>query len=334
MFCLAVVLAMGSPAMAVPVSESKPIAWQWSETPDLFPAVDLIAADEKARYVLHHVPDERDTQHHAVLRRDNASGAVAWSRLVAQESVPGAALAVDDRRVYMAAYSRIASGCKVAAFDVASGEPLWTTALEGIGPIEHSKYHNRVQMRLVDGGLALYGHEASRFIELLDPETGGQLSNERLPATPLVRPVGEALYHDISRALEQKTTYRKTAADLLTVRPVPPESGWRSLLVQAVGQLDGLPVASGRYSMRLSLSDGGALAVKAERGPLDPAKSSTPPNVSRDGKCDPIPKEGSACRQSDGYCILSWGQPGGWSSALWCTDGRWRIEEEKNLDER
>lgn len=49
------------------------------------------------------------------------------------------------------------------------------------------------------------------------------------------------------------------------------------------------------------------------------------------GGCDPMPKEGAPCSEDDGYCVESWGTPGGHSSALWCRGGRWEREEEANL---
>jgi hypothetical protein len=44
-----------------------------------------------------------------------------------------------------------------------------------------------------------------------------------------------------------------------------------------------------------------------------------------------MPRQGDPCDEH-GYCVLSWGEPGGHSSALWCREGRWSIEEEVNLD--
>lgn len=51
-----------------------------------------------------------------------------------------------------------------------------------------------------------------------------------------------------------------------------------------------------------------------------------------DGVCTPMPKRGDPCRPSDAWCIESWGEPGGHSSALWCRDGRWEREQEVNLE--
>ena len=50
-----------------------------------------------------------------------------------------------------------------------------------------------------------------------------------------------------------------------------------------------------------------------------------------DGRCEPEPRRGTPCLAGDGYCVLSWGEPGGHSTALWCREGRWQIEEEVNL---
>jgi hypothetical protein len=56
-----------------------------------------------------------------------------------------------------------------------------------------------------------------------------------------------------------------------------------------------------------------------------------PQQQGADGRCEPMPKRGDPCRAGDGYCVLSWGEPGGYSEALWCRDGRWQLEQERNL---
>jgi hypothetical protein len=50
-----------------------------------------------------------------------------------------------------------------------------------------------------------------------------------------------------------------------------------------------------------------------------------------DGRCTPMPKVGDTCQAGDGWCVESWGEPGGHSSALWCRGGTWQREEEVNL---
>jgi hypothetical protein len=74
--------------------------------------------------------------------------------------------------------------------------------------------------------------------------------------------------------------------------------------------------------------------------PVTPAEPGTPAapepgptSVRRgvDGRCEPEPRQGTPCRAGDGYCVLSWGEPGGHSTALWCREGRWQLESEVNL---
>jgi hypothetical protein len=80
-----------------------------------------------------------------------------------------------------------------------------------------------------------------------------------------------------------------------------------------------------------------ALAGCVARGPA-PAPAAGPPRPAPpqvehlpDGRCEPMPRAGDACDEH-GYCVISWGEPGGHSSALWCRGGRWSIEEEVNLE--
>lgn len=67
---------------------------------------------------------------------------------------------------------------------------------------------------------------------------------------------------------------------------------------------------------------------KAPQAPVDdePARGRE-----RADPCDPLPKQGDPCDGSQGYCVVDWGEPGGWSTALWCRDGKWEIENERNL---
>src|SRR5690349_5464946 len=61
-----------------------------------------------------------------------------------------------------------------------------------------------------------------------------------------------------------------------------------------------------------------------------PAAASTIERTS-DGHCTPEPEAGAPCAKGESWCVLSWGSPGGHSSALWCRNGRWQREEERNL---
>lgn len=85
--------------------------------------------------------------------------------------------------LFVAAHSHIASGCEVVAVDLQSGKTLWKTRLQGIGPIEHSQYLNRINIDTDGKRIIVYGNEANgRYIEHLDLKTGKMLVNKKLPA--------------------------------------------------------------------------------------------------------------------------------------------------------
>mgnify|MGYP004351442065 CR=1 FL=1 len=63
--------------------------------------------------------------------------------------------------------------------------------------------------------------------------------------------------------------------------------------------------------------------------PTDDAQAAVTSPPPRD-LCDPLPAVGDPCPADAGYCVESWGEPGGHSSALWCRDGRWERELEAN----
>jgi outer membrane protein assembly factor BamB len=78
-----------------------------------------------------------------------------------------------DRRIFVAHYTSYTNGCSVAAYDAGSGAQLWTTTLQGLGPVEHSKYRNRVSLEVVEGVVVVSGEEsAGRYVEVLAPRSG------------------------------------------------------------------------------------------------------------------------------------------------------------------
>lgn len=85
-------------------------------------------------------------------------------------------------RLYVAAYHRMSSGCEVVAYDLAAGKEIWRKELQGLGPIEHSKYGNLVTLDLEGGWLVVRSTEsAGRYIECLSPADGAQLHHRVLP---------------------------------------------------------------------------------------------------------------------------------------------------------
>lgn len=76
--------------------------------------------------------------------------------------------------LYHAAYHRSSTGCAVVALDLKARRQLWETHLEGVGPVDHSKYSNDVRIEpLLDETLAVYGKEsAGSYVEIVDMKTG------------------------------------------------------------------------------------------------------------------------------------------------------------------
>ncbi|MCY0994443.1 hypothetical protein OV203_45390 [Nannocystis sp. ILAH1] len=91
--------------------------------------------------------------------------------------------------------------------------------------------------------------------------------------------------------------------------------------------------AAGAGAPAGAAGEAAASNVRSEPGAVaEPnGKEPPPPQQGVDGRCEPTPKTGDPCRAGDGYCVLSWGEPGGYSEALWCRDGRWQLEQERNL---
>jgi outer membrane protein assembly factor BamB len=107
------------------------------------------------------------------------TGSTGWSTPVPY--VPGqeAEMVADETRIYAALHSGASTGCTVVALDALNGAIVWQTRLIGLGSVGHSKYTNRVQIRLGADHLTVYGDEsAGRYTEILDPVNGSRLRHE------------------------------------------------------------------------------------------------------------------------------------------------------------
>jgi len=87
--------------------------------------------------------------------------------------------------LYVADFDPSVNGCKVVAYDLTTGKKAWEKPLAGIGPINHSKYRNKVAMAVEKHptadhfALVVVGWEASgRYVEVLDLATGKQLAHK------------------------------------------------------------------------------------------------------------------------------------------------------------
>ena len=78
-----------------------------------------------------------------------------------------------DVLVY-AAYHPSSSGCAVVAYDLKNKKQLWKADLKGIGPIDHFRYSNSVNLEIVNNdAVRVFGNEsAGQYLEIVDLKTG------------------------------------------------------------------------------------------------------------------------------------------------------------------
>jgi hypothetical protein len=94
--------------------------------------------------------------------------------------------AIHERTLYFANFTPYSSGCTLVAYDLKTGKKLWGQNLEGLGPIDHTKYRNRVALAVEKhptakawGVVATGWESAGRYLEVLDPKTGKQLAHKK-----------------------------------------------------------------------------------------------------------------------------------------------------------
>jgi hypothetical protein len=93
--------------------------------------------------------------------------------ILALEGHHASAFLGKDGVLYFADFNPSSSGCALVAFDLADKKELWKTHLKGLGPIEHTKYSNRVALDFVGNAVKVLGHEAAGdYIEFVDLKTG------------------------------------------------------------------------------------------------------------------------------------------------------------------
>jgi hypothetical protein len=80
---------------------------------------------------------------------------------------------VRGKVLYYADYNPYTTSCAVVAYDLENRKQLWNTSLQGLGPIEHTVYHNAVQIGFDGGALCVYGQEsAGKYVEYVDLKEG------------------------------------------------------------------------------------------------------------------------------------------------------------------
>jgi hypothetical protein len=85
---------------------------------------------------------------------------------------------IDAGVLYYADYSHSGTGCALVAYDLIARKQMWKTDLEGIGPIDHSRYTNQVIVQMAPGSILaprtilVRGNEAAgKYIEYVDTKT-------------------------------------------------------------------------------------------------------------------------------------------------------------------
>jgi outer membrane protein assembly factor BamB len=95
------------------------------------------------------------------------------------------AVAIQGDALYFADFGTISTGCRVVAYDLSTGKKVWSQNLEGIGPVAHRKYPNRIAMAVEKHptakdafALVITGWEAyGAYYEVIDLAAGKQLAN-------------------------------------------------------------------------------------------------------------------------------------------------------------
>ena len=114
----------------------------------------------------------------AEFRAERPAGKQVWAETVPPGVADSASLALRDGRLYALLYRAHVTGAILWSFDAATGKRLFEVPLQGIGPLHHSKYSNRAQLRFIGDSLVAFGDETGgRYVESRDPTDGHIISN-------------------------------------------------------------------------------------------------------------------------------------------------------------
>ena len=176
--------------------------------------------------------------------------------------------------IVVAHHSPIASGTKLFATSAYDGYPLWEVDLKGLGPVDHSKYRNEVQLEMRGRRqVVVYGRESQgKYVELRDTRDGRLLAHDLVSDVgPMDIPQGDSRRDDhpddgceITEQLSTDThsyalsyCYISSGATLTRHTPGSNEELWEV-------QLRGLgPVAHSEYfsNYKLDIHEGNPMVV-------------------------------------------------------------------------
>ncbi len=151
------------------------VSWQWEgptepshrNGPQTLPAGDFSF-----------VFDPNGTKKTATVEKRSASGAIVWKAEIGDGGpCSTASMMQHETLLFVVDYCSATSGAQLTILDADSGTRRGQRSLDGLGSVEHSEYWNDVELRMVDGKLAIFGREAKgRYIEVVEPATGALIA--------------------------------------------------------------------------------------------------------------------------------------------------------------
>lgn len=273
---LGFIMTPGLFAPASALAQTAAIPWAWSTTPNHYPLVDQTARVRHGSYVLREVPrPRRALTGRAELRYELRKGGVTkvvWrTRISERQGLARAAMVVSGQRIFVARHSLIATTCTLYAFARRNGRLLWKVTLRGIGPAMHSRWYNRVQLRVLRSNPVVFGHEGPgrSYVEMRNASTGALVSNRKFRMRRPAMPLAERLFDELHRVLRRASSYRRTVAAFIRGHGLRPSSPGLAVadFRRAVRQVNGLPLVHGRYRLAAQLvrRPSGAYAIDARR---------------------------------------------------------------------
>jgi hypothetical protein len=183
-------------------------------------------------------------------------------------------MVADAELLFIAEYGRIQTGCSLRAVSTETGTTAWSVPLTGIGSIGHSKYANRVELRLMDGAPTVFGWESGgRYVEVRDRHTGALIHNRKLDDSadePVrMRPIAEPLHRELVEVAMKRAASASIQGDDFLVRHNLASDGVSTADVVAaltgpVAALDGLPMREPGVVLRVSLDAEGTVLARTE----------------------------------------------------------------------